>query len=149
METSDSNQNNVPIITPQPSAPKRRRMARWLTLAIAAFVIGGGAIWWLARDNDKIVQAAPAASVEITADGFVPQTIRVKKGDTITWTNKDTQPHQTASDPYPANDGQVVLNSQEALAEGESYTATFENIGTFTYHDELNPTGFKATVIVE
>jgi plastocyanin len=147
METSD-NQKNVPIITPQSSAPKRRRMARWLTLAIAVFLIGGGTVWWLVRDN-KVAQAVPSATVGITTDGFVPQTIRIKKGSMITWTNNDAQAHQTASDPYPTNDAQTVINSKEALSRGDSYTATFENTGTFTYHDEMNPTGFKGTIVVE
>lgn len=148
MQTSDSNQNNVSIVTPQ-ATPRRRRIGKWLSLAVVVLVLGGGSVWWLLRDDSRTVEAEATATVEITAEGFIPETVKIKKGETITWINKDTQPHQTASDPHPTNDGLEELNSEEPLAEGESYTATFEEAGTFTYHDELNPTGIKATVVVE
>lgn len=149
METSNLNQNQgVPVVTPQPTQ-RRRRMARWLTLAAVVLLVGGGSVFWLVRDSNEVVEAAPAATVEITADGFSPQTIKVKKGQSIMWVNKDTKPHQVASDPYPTNDALPELNSDEPLAEGESYSATLENAGTFTYHDNLDPVSHQATVIVE
>lgn len=144
MENSDLNQTNTPNAVLQ-TAPKQRHSARWLTLVIAVLVAGGASAWWL-MDNDKQVQAAPNASVEITSEGFVPQTIRIKKGSTITWTNNDAQPHQTASDPKNV---ESALNSEEPLTQGDSYAATFDDAGTFTYHDELNPVSLRATVVVE
>lgn len=149
MQTSNLNQNQgLPVVTPQ-SPPRRRRIARWLTLAALVLLVGGGSVFWLIRDNSDVAEAAPAATVEITADGFSPQTIKVKKGQSVVWVNKDTTPHQVASDPYPSGDVLPELNSGEPLAEGESYSAMLENAGTFTYHDHLDPVGHQATVIVE
>lgn len=147
METSNQTQG-VPIITPQ-TGPRRRHIGRWLTLAALILVVGGGSVFWLVRDNNKVAEAAPSATVEITATGFEPQTIKISKGQSITWINKDASPHQVASDPYPSNDALPSLNSDEPLAEGESYSSTFEETGTFTYHDNVNPAGPKATVLVE
>jgi plastocyanin len=149
MQTSNFGPNqNVPVITP-PVVPRKRRMARWLTLAALVLFVGGGSVLWLVRDNSTVVEAAPSATVEITRDGFVPQTIKVKKGQTIVWVNADTAPHQVASDPYPTNEALPILNSEEPLAEGESFAAVLEEAGIFTYHDELNPMGPRATIIVE
>ncbi len=89
------------------------------------------------------------ATVEITADGFVPATIRVDKGTEITWVNKDKSSHQVASDPHPAHDGLPGLDSQTPLAKNESYAFKFETEGTFTYHDHLDPLKFKGNIIVE
>jgi plastocyanin len=150
MESTNPNQNQpVQVIAPQPARPHKRRFAKWLTLAALIFVVGGASVLWLVRDNATEVEAAPAATVQITPTGFVPQTIKVKKGEVVTWVNADTKPHQVASDPHPSDDGLDTLNSDEPLAEGESYTATFEESGTFTYHDEADPIGFTATVVVE
>lgn len=149
MEIPNLNQNQgVPIVTPPP-APRPRRLTRWLTLAVAVFIVGSGSIFWLIRDNNRTVEAAPSATVEITATGFVPQTIKVKKGQGVMWINQDTASHQIASDPYPMNDILPTLNSAEPLAGGESYSAVFEESGTFTYHDNLDPIGYQAIVIVE
>jgi len=150
METTNLNQNQpVPIVTPQPTQPKRRQPGRWLSVLAVLVIVGAGLTYWLVRNNTEGVAAAPSAVVEITASGFVPATITLQKGQDITWVNKDTAPHQVASDPYPADNGLAALNSGEPLAQGESYTTSFQQSGTYTYHDELHPNGLQATVVIQ
>lgn len=91
----------------------------------------------------------PAAQVTITAQGFVPQTILVKKGSTLNWTNRDNKPHQVASNPHPTHTLLPVLGQGKLLPAGSSFTLTFDRTGTFTYHDEQNPLKFKGVVIVK
>jgi len=97
--------------------------------------------------NAKITTSQ--AQVNVTGQGFIPTVIEVKKGTQITWTNTDTSPHQIASDPHPTHTLLAVLNSPEPLASGDSFSATLEKSGTFTYHDHLNPLKFKGTIIVK
>ena len=40
---------------------------------------------------------AATVGVSITRAGFVPQTVNVRVGDTVTWTNNDTITHQVVS----------------------------------------------------
>ena len=40
------------------------------------------------------------------------------------------------------------LTDSDVLDPNDSFSFTFENTGTFTYHDELNPSKFKGTIIV-
>lgn len=91
----------------------------------------------------------PTAQITITAQGFVPQTILVKKGSTLNWTNRDNKPRQIASDPHPTHSLLPLLGRGKILSAGSSYTFTFEKVGTFTYHDEENPLKLKGVVIVK
>jgi len=147
MEPTNPNPE-IKIVSPRP-VPRRRRISRWLTLAVLVLLIGSGSVYWVLRDSPQVAQAAPAAVVEITANGFSPQTVRVKPGQSITWVNEDAEPHQIASDPFPSNDALPSLNSDEPLVKHDSFTTTLEQAGTFNYHDQLDPVGLKGTIIVE
>lgn len=89
-----------------------------------------------------------SGQVVITKDGFSPITIQIKKGDSVTWTNKDSSIHQVAADPYPSHSSLPPLDSGP-LNANDSYNFPFEKSGTYTYHDEINPLKLKGTVIVK
>lgn len=149
MESSNINQDQtVPVVAPAGS--RRRHVGRWLTLFAIVLIAGVvSALMLLRSDNSNTVQAAAAGTVQINSRSFEPQTIKIKKGQAVTWVNKDSRPHHIMADPYPTGDSLKSLNSVEPLAQDESYTATFEQAGTYTYHDQLNPARLKGTVIVE
>jgi plastocyanin len=100
------------------------------------------------NSSKKTTQSVVAAAVSITRDGFVPATIQIKKGNQVTWTNNDTNPHQVITDPHPSHTNLKNLDG-DPLAAGESFTFTFEKTGTYGYHDEMNPLNTKGTVIVK
>ena len=150
MQTStvNQNQNDVPVITP--TRPQRRHVGRWLTLAVLLILVGATSLFLLNKDDDQgAVRAASVSTVEIVGGGFQPQTIKVKKGSSVMWVNSDNHSHHIVADPYPTGDSLKSLNSGEPITEGESYTTSFDDAGTFHYHDQTDPTGFKGTVIVE
>ena len=95
--------------------------------------------------KDKVVQSA---SVEITKTGFSPATLQVKKGTIVTFTNKDKAPHQPATDPHPAHNSLGGFDAQTALETGQNYSFFFDQVGTWTYHDHLNPLKIKGTIEV-
>lgn len=72
---------------------------------------------------------------------FIPNIIRIKKGDTVIWKNYDTSYHTVNSDSgYELNSG--------IIRRGYSYSHRFNNIGNYTYHCNLHPS-IHGTVIVE
>ncbi|SRR6266542_396028 len=147
LNQSDSNPSGVPVV--QPPTP-RRNPGKWLIAALILVVVGISSILVIHNRNKQGAQAeTTGASVQITDTAFVPQTVKIKQGQSVTWINTDTRLHQVAADPYPSHSKLPSLFSQESLATNESYTFTFDKTGTFTYHDPLNPTTLKATVIVE
>ena len=88
-------------------------------------------------------EAVQATAVEIKDFAFTPATIKIKVGDTVTWTNQDSAEHTVTAD-TESNDAPM----SELLAKGESYKFTFTKAGTYTYHCTPHP-NMKGTVIVE
>jgi plastocyanin len=90
-----------------------------------------------------LVLAAPASTatstVQIKSTGFVPATVTINQGDSVTWTNTDKKNHQVV-----ANGGSFA---SPILTPGKSYTHTFRAGGTFRYHDGLHST-LRGTVTV-
>lgn len=95
------------------------------------------------------VQKIPeGGNVSITAGGFVPATVEIEKGSSVTWINLDKKSHQVASDPHPTHTLLPELVS-DPLFTNDSFTFTFDKTGTFTYHDHLNPLKLRGTVVVK
>ena len=149
MEQPNSNTQNIPVVTPQTGQMRRRRPAKWLALGLLILMIGVASALLIRSNDGQDAQAVADVTVEVTASALQPETIKIKKGGSVTWINKDTAPHLIESDPYPEASTLPSLNSGEALSTGESYTHTFDETGTFTYHDQLNPSTLKGAVVVE
>jgi plastocyanin len=98
-----------------------------ITIGVAAFAIGRSA----ATNNSSAAAAGSTASaagstpVAIKDFAFGPQTITVKAGTSVTWTNDDGTDHSIRS-----ADG--AFDSSD-LAQGQSFTAKFSTPGTFAY----------------
>lgn len=83
--------------------------------------------------------AAPAATghavvknVAIQNFAFSPATLTIAKGTTIKWTNKDSTAHTVTSDTSAWHDS-------GSLAQGASFSFTFNKVGTFAYHCSIHP----------
>lgn len=100
-------------------------------------------------------------TIEMTADGFSPDTITINAGDTIVWANKEDMPRWPASAVHPTHQaypgsGIVKCNTpaentifdacSRILSEG-SYSFTFTEKGSWPYHDHLKPR-FTGVVVV-
>ena len=80
------------------------------------------------------------ANVEISGFAFVPSTLTVAVGTTVTWTNNDSASHTVTSNDNLFNSG--------TLAKGATFSHTFNQKGTFQYHCSIHPS-MTAKVIVE
>lgn len=87
-------------------------------------------------------QTAPN-SVSIVDFAFSPKKMVVKKGTTVTWTNKDSARH----DINPDEDYGDAFKPSELLAKGDKYSFTFDTVGTYAYHCSPHPY-MKATIEV-
>jgi plastocyanin len=86
--------------------------------------------------------------VTIDSGGFEPSTITVVVGQGVVWTNKTTANYEVNSDPYPNDNTLPNFNEKTPIAENGAYSYVFAKTGTYTYHDDLNPS-LKGTVIVK
>ncbi len=85
-------------------------------------------------------QAVETDTVTITNFKFSPAVIKVKKGTTVHWTNKDGVAHTVTAD---SGTGPKSDN----LADGATYDYTYTQTGNFSYHCNIHP-GMKGMVIV-
>jgi amicyanin len=85
-----------------------------------------------------------ANEVIIKNYAFGPSPITVKKGTTVTWTNKDIAKHNVEMD-----EGQPAGDPVESALFGkdETYSFTFNTVGKFNYHCSPHPY-MKGTVEV-
>jgi plastocyanin len=151
MEPTSSTPNQPqPVLPPQLGVvSKRRQWARRVGFLIVLVLIAAVSTYLALHSEPISARPAVNAQIEITAARISPVTLRIKAGQSVMWVNQDSEPHQIASDPYPAEDTLPALNSLEPLATGESYTYVFERSGSYTYHDHSHPLAFKGTIIVE
>jgi|SRR3989344_4085445 len=99
---------------------------------------------------------ASSNTIEITSSGFNPKELTIKQGDTVTWINKDTIGHWPASavhpthTVYPESGGCIgsKFDACKGLVQGESWIFTFNEKGSWNYHDHL-VTGLFGKIIVE
>ena len=86
---------------------------------------------------------APAMSTDevgISDFKFVPESVAVKAGAELTWTNSDDAPHTATADDSSFDTGD--------LDRGDSKTIVFDEPGTFSYYCRFHPF-MKATVEVQ
>jgi plastocyanin len=83
------------------------------------------------------VLAAPlaeAATTNVTINNytFMPGTVTVHPGDSVTWSNQDSIPHTaTAVDGTSFDSGTIV--------PGASWSFTFKKAGAYKYHCAIHP----------
>lgn len=118
-----------------------------LVLATLAACGDRGATTTATRATTGTRGAAPAGVDHVRIEDFkyVPSTITVAPGTTITWTNRDKAPHTATSGASPNADG--VFESG-TITKGASRTVTVSKRGTFAYYCAFHPF-MKGTVIVK
>lgn len=141
-----------------------------LGFALGILVVALLAFWLMNRAPDTLLEREDTPSeripqthqVTITETGFVPKTFTIKQGDSVTWTNTRTGASWPASALHPSHDvypgsgiskcgtdeERDIFDACEGLREGESYTFTFNEVGSWNYHDHLI-TSFSGRVVVE
>jgi plastocyanin len=84
---------------------------------------------------------AAVAGDQVTIDNFAfaPATLTVKVGGTVTWTNRDEEPHTVA-----ATDGSF---HSPGMGTGATFSHTFPTAGKFDYVCSIHPS-MHGTVVV-
>ena len=108
-----------------------------------------------------VATGAREVTVEITSAGFIPQTITINEGDTVTWVNSNSAQHWPASASHPTHtvypgsgiekcgtaEEPNIFDACRGIAPGSSYSFTFTEVGDWNYHDHLIPGKFGKVVV--
>ena len=106
-----------------------------LAVALGCILLSGGHA--SAGDSGKM---ASKYQINIQDFSFQPATLNVPVGATVTWTNKDEEPHTVFS-------SEDVFKSK-ALDTDETFSFTFAKAGTYKYFCSVHPK-MVATIVVE
>jgi plastocyanin len=85
--------------------------------------------------------ASAASAVAISGLAYVPPSLTVPAGTTVTWTNMDSGiPHSVTSDTAAFDSGPTCNPSATAgcLGTGASFSHLFSTAGTFAYHCHIH-----------
>jgi plastocyanin len=99
--------------------------------------------------------------VNITSSGFNRGITEIMAGESITFVNKDTRKHWPASNVHPSHkfypgssitkcgtdEADEIFDACRGLDSGEEYSFIFTEVGSWEYHDHLNPR-FSGSIVV-
>lgn len=141
---------------------------------LAVVIVAGG--WYLytskpAQEDGEVpaqqgepaggdAPSAGATSTAVTYNGtnFSPSSVAVKKGGTVTFTSASDM--WVAANPHPSHEGyngttrerhcpDTLGTSFDQCERGKSYTFTFQETGSWSYHDHANPAAGGVVNVVE
>lgn len=130
-----------------------------LVVIVSVIVLAGGAFALTRNSSDKSDSTTPdtssssnqaeqsdnapeANTIEMRDLAFTPKKITVKKGTSVTWVNRDSARHDIVPD-EPSDD----FKASELFGQDQSYSVTFNTVGTYAYHCTPHPF-MKGTVEV-
>ena len=119
----------------------RLRRIKMLRPIIATSVLGAAVGSLLAASVLFARADGPTSMVAIDNFSFGPQTLTVRAGTTVTWTNRDDIPHGIAS-------SNNAFKKSGALDTDDSYSFTFTTPGTYQYFCYLHP-HMVGSIVVE
>jgi len=85
-------------------------------------------------------ESPSSLEVNISNFSFGPNELEVKVGTTVTWTNKDNMGHTVTADDGTFDSG--------TLGKGSTFSVTFSEAGTFSYHCNFHPSMIGTITVV-
>jgi plastocyanin len=121
-----------------------RKSSRALVAALAVLIAGCGSGAGASSRATTATAADSGATVHVVMKvlEFTPATVDAKVGQTLTWTNEDTSPHNVT---YVS--GPVFRSSPRALNPRRSFAIKLTDSGTIHYYCSIHP-WMKGTIIV-
>ena len=99
------------------------------------------ALWWATAGGSSVAASPDVATIVLARDFmFAPTSMTVKAGSSVTWTNKDDEPHTVVSD--------TGLFRSGAMDTNESFSFRFDKAGTYHYACSIHPR-MVGTIIVQ
>ena len=88
-------------------------------------------------------------SVVLTDSGFTPAVLRIRKGDSIKFSTNLDRSFWPASDPHPTHSGFSAFDPMGNIKPNESWTFKFQQSGTWSYHNHVDPSSRGQITVLE
>ncbi len=118
----------------------------WLVIVIV--VVVGGFVYFTNFRNQEAEQL-PISDIQITYtdSGFVPNSMEIQVGESVTFRNESSTGMWVASAPHPTHTDYPEFDAKRSYAKGESFAFTFTKTGNWKFHNHLNPTNFGSITV--
>jgi len=97
-----------------------------------------------ANNNNSVAAKNEVSIVEGASDladkAYQPSLIKIKVGDSITWTNNDSITPHTVTEGNPANNVPTSGFDSGLLSQGQTFKHKFDKAGATEYFCTLHPT---------
>lgn len=100
--------------------------------------------------EEPTIETPPPPTLEVIygTEGFSPSNLEIKIGDTVVFKNESGKGMWVASNPHPVHGDNPEFDAGISIANGNSWSFTFTEEGTFSYHNHLN-SSFGGKIIVK
>lgn len=142
-----------------------------ILVGIVVVVIGGIVGWFVLRGDTSLLSNEEStnfestepdtqvnettnpqttATVLYTDNGFTPESIEIARGTAVTFSNQSSSGAMwVASDAHPTHQLLPGFDALQSMKSGETYTYTFTEVGTWTYHNHVLPADTGTVVVTE
>jgi len=103
-------------------------------------VVSVAALWLVAASSLSNAEPPDSTQIVIKDFMFAPNSLTVNAGSTVTWANKDDEPHSVVSDTGLFRSGAVDTN--------ETFSFKFDKPGTYHFTCAIHPR-MVGTIIVQ
>lgn len=101
------------------------------------------------------VKAFVSYAVVYTDTGFLPPSLEIKRGDTVTFENRSTKGMWPASamhpthKEYPTTGGCIgsTFDACKSVLPKEEWSFTFDKVGTWRYHNHVNSSHYGSIIV--
>jgi plastocyanin len=98
------------------------------------------AMLWMAALSAPAADAPDANRIVVKDFMFTPNTLTIKAGSSVTWSNQDDEPHTVVSD--------AGLFRSGAMDTNESFSFKFDKPGTYHFTCSIHPR-MVGTIVVQ
>jgi plastocyanin len=123
-----------------------------IILITAAIVILAGGIFLFQQKKSENISGEILEGdgiITISNDGFVPSSLKVKKGTSVRFINKTSQWHWPASDLHPSHSIYPEFDPKNPIGPGQEWSFIFDKVGTWNFHDHLSPLMMGTITVTE
>ena len=118
-----------------PLYPTYKRLIAVLCVSV---VLGGAAgYWYMKQPTSRDLTGSSQVTITLTKQGFVPETIYINPGTTVTFVTELDTNFWPASDLHPFHSIYPDFDPKQPVPPDESWSFTFESVGRWHYHDHI------------
>ncbi|KKQ25287.1 MAG: hypothetical protein US62_C0002G0032 [Candidatus Woesebacteria bacterium GW2011_GWA1_37_8] len=138
---------------------KKRPLWQWLLIYAVVAVVAYGLIYYFViakktsnpysqKQTTSSTQTEELTTVDVilTDTGFSPQTVTLKAGTKVNWTNKSGKTATVNSADHPTHLKYPALNLGN-FSDGETLSLVFDKPGTYGYHNHLDSSQYGKIVV--